>query len=144
MTLQEIRKALKLLPNNKSPGSDGVPTNFYIFFWIDVKDLLFDSFRYSFKHGKLGNEQKLRVFKLIPKTNKDLCYLSNWLPVSLLQTDYKILTKTLSLRLQKVLPKIISPEQVGYIPNRYFGENKRTIKDILTYSWHHKFQDILP
>ena len=60
LTLEEITKALKLLPNNKSPGSDGFTTNFYKFFWIDIKDLLFDSFRYSFKHGTLNNEQKFR------------------------------------------------------------------------------------
>ena len=43
LTLEEITKALKLLPNNKSPGSDGFTTNFYKFFWIDIKDFLFDS-----------------------------------------------------------------------------------------------------
>ena len=74
----------------------------------------------------------------IHKTQKDLRYLSNWHAVSLLQTDYKILTKTLALRLQKVLPKIISTDQVGYIPNRYIGENIRTIQDIMTYSQLHK------
>ena len=116
LTLEEITKALKLLPNNKSPGSDGFTTNFYKFFWIDIKDFLFDSFRYSFTHGTLSNDKKLGVLNLIPKTQKDLRYLSNWRPVSLLQTDYKILTKTLALRLQKVLPKIISTDQVGYIP----------------------------
>ena len=97
-------------------------------------DFLFDSFRYSFIHGTLSNDQKLGVLNLIPKTQKDLRYLSNWRPVSLLQTDYKILTKTLALRLQKVLPKIISTDQVGYIPNRYIGENIRIIQDIMTYS----------
>ena len=134
LTLEEITKALKLLPNNKSPGSDGFTINFYKFFLIDIKDFLFDSFRYSFTRGTLSNDQKLGVLNLIPKTQKNLRYLSNWRPVSLLQTDYKILTKTLALRLQKVLPKIISMEQVGYIPNRYIGENIRTIQDIMTYS----------
>ena len=69
-TLDEITKALKLLPNNKSPGSDGFTTNFYKFFWIDIKDFLFDSFRYSFTHGTLSNDQKLGVLNLIPKTQK--------------------------------------------------------------------------
>ena len=138
LTMEEITKALKLLPNNKSPGSDGFTTNFYKFFWIDIKDLLFDSFKYSFAHGTLSNEQKRGVLNLIPKPQKDLRYLSNWRPVSLLQTDYKILTKTLALRLQNVLPNIINIDQVGYIPNRYIGKNIRTIKDIMTYSLSHK------
>ena len=32
----------------------------------------------------------------------------------------------------------MSPDKDGYIPNRYIGENIRTIKDIVTYSWDHK------
>ena len=91
----------------------------------------------------LSNDQKLGVLNLIPKTQKDLRYLSNWRPVSLLQTDYKILTKTLALRLQKVLPKIISTDQVGYIPNRYIGENVRIIQDIMTYSQLHKIPEYI-
>ena len=70
LTLEEITKALKLLPNNKSPGSDGFTTNFYKLFWIDIKDFLFHSFRYSFIYGTLSNDQKLGVLNLIPKPKK--------------------------------------------------------------------------
>ena len=54
LTIDEMTKALKLLPNNKWPGSDGFTTNFYKCFWIDIKDLLFESFRYSFTNGSLS------------------------------------------------------------------------------------------
>ena len=47
-----------------------------------------------------------------------------------MNTDYKILTKALANRLQKVLPKLINPDQVGYIKGRYIGENIRIINDI--------------
>ena len=83
LTLEEITKALKVLPNNKSLGSEKL----YKFFWVDINGLLFDSFEYSFKHRTLSNEQKLEVLNLIPKTNKDPCHPSNWTPVSLLQTN---------------------------------------------------------
>ena len=134
LTIEECAKALKQLANDKSPGSDGLTTNFYKFFWIDIRDLLYDSFIYSLKTGNLSNEQKLGVLNLLPKENKDHRFLSSWRPISLLQTDYKILTKALALRLQKVLPNIIHPDQVGYIPGRYIGENVRTLKDLMTYT----------
>ena len=77
LSLEECTKALKLLPNNKSPGSDGFTTNFYKFFWIDLKELLFDSFQYSFQNNTLSEEQKRGVINLIPKSNKDVRFLSN-------------------------------------------------------------------
>ena len=60
--------------------------------------------------------------------------LKNWRPLSLLNTDYKILTKLLAIRLQKVLPSIISEDQTGYIKGRYIGENIRTILDVFEYT----------
>jgi len=53
--------------------------------------------------------------------------------LSLLNTDYKILTKVLANRLQTVLDEIISHDQSGYIKKRYIGENIRTIADIIEY-----------
>ena len=43
LSLVEIGKALKQLKNDKSPGNDGFTTNFYKFFWPDIKHLLFES-----------------------------------------------------------------------------------------------------
>ena len=71
------------------------------------------------------------ILNLLPKKDKDLRYLANWRPVSLLNTDYKILSKLLAMRLQKVIPNIINSDQVGYIKNRYIGENIRILSDIL-------------
>ena len=33
ITIEECGKALQKLSNNKSPGCDGLPTEFYKFFW---------------------------------------------------------------------------------------------------------------
>ena len=48
--------------------------------------------------------------------------------------DYKILTKTIAKRFEKVLPKIINPDQTGYVKGRYIGENVRLIMDIMSYT----------
>ena len=41
---------------------------------------------------------------------------------SLLNVDYNILTKILAKRQEKVLPKIINANQMGYVKGRYIGE----------------------
>ena len=100
----------------------------------DIKDILFDSYISSFEHGKLSSGQRIGFLSLIPKKDKDLRYLKSWRPVSLLATDYKILAKTLAIRLQKIIKKLINPDQVGYIKGRYISQNVRTIEDIMIYS----------
>ena len=143
LTIEECGKALKDLANNKSPGSDGLTTNFYKFFWPDLKNMLYTSYLYSLEHKLLTQEQKLGIINLIPKKDKDLRYLKNWRPVSLLNTDYKILAKTLANRLHKVITKIVNPDQVGYIKKRYIGENVRKIFDILSYTDENEIEAIL-
>ena len=125
LTLTEIGQALKDLPNDKTPGNDGFSTNFYKFFWPNIKDLLFESIKYSFHSDLLSLDQRRGIINIIPKEGKDLRYLRHWTPVTILNTDYKILTKALANRLQKVLPKLINRDQVGYIKGRYIGQNIR-------------------
>ncbi len=60
--------------------------------------------------------------------------LKNWRPISLLNTGYKILTKSLARRIYIVLPSIINLDQTGFIKGRYIGENIRTIDDIIDYT----------
>ena len=134
ITLQECGKSLNDLPNNKSPGSDGFTSEFYKFFWLDIRNIVHESFTHSFNTGELSLDQTRAILTLLPKPNKDLRHLKNWRPISLLNTDYKILTKFLANRLQKVIPKLVSEDQSGYIKNRYIGENIRTILDIIEFT----------
>ena len=75
---------------------------------------------------------------MIPKKNEDKTPLENLRPISLLNVDYKILTKVLAKRLEKVLPTIINPDQTGYIKGRFIGENIRLIQDIMFFTEHSK------
>ena len=58
--------------------------------------------------------QKKAVIKLIKKKVFDKKYMSNWRPISLLNFDVKLISKTLEERLKNVLPEIISSNQNGY------------------------------
>uniref|UniRef100_A0A8C5MGI8 Reverse transcriptase domain-containing protein n=1 Tax=Leptobrachium leishanense TaxID=445787 RepID=A0A8C5MGI8_9ANUR len=62
---------------------------------------------------------------LIPKEGKDPSFPHNNRPISLLNVDYKIFTKILANRLGALLPSIIHPDQVGFIPTRQAYENTR-------------------
>ena len=45
----------------------------------------------------------------------------------LLNTDYKIATRAIALRMSKVLPDIIHSDQTGYVKKRFIGQNIRLI-----------------
>ena len=45
--------------------------------------------------------------------------------------DYKIISKALASRLKKILPYLISPQQMAYVENRFIGESGRLIADII-------------
>ena len=78
--------------------------------------------------------QKRGIISLIPKKDKDKKFLKNWRPISLLNNKYKIITKALALRVKKVLPTIISPNQTGYLKGRCIGESIRIITDMMSFS----------
>ena len=101
--------------------------------WADIKDLVLDSLLCAFNKGEMSIEQKRGILSLVPKKDKDLRLLKNWRPISLLNTDFKIMTKVLAIRIQSVIGDLISPDQVAYIRGRYIGQNIRTITDVIDY-----------
>ena len=94
ITEYECACALKSMKNNKSPGSDGITTEFYKIFWNDLKSSYIKSLNYSL--------QKQGIISLLHKKDKDLCSLNNWRPLTLLNTDYKIVTKAIANRIKKI------------------------------------------
>ena len=106
ISIEDSSKALQGLSNNKSPGCDGIPVEFYKFFWSKIKNLVFISFVWSLKSGELSDDQKWGVITLVPKKDKNLCQLKNWRPISLLNVDYKILQNFLRLTYKKFSAKL--------------------------------------
>lgn len=128
----ECKEAIDKMKLNKSPGSDGLPVEFYKTFWEDIKILLTDSLNFAYQVGELSISQKRGILNLLYKKN-DKTLLSNWRPISLLNTDYKILAHVLSNRLKTVLNKLINTDQSGYLKGRNISFNIRLIQDVIDY-----------
>ena len=143
ITEKEILSSLKLLNNGRSPGSDGIPADFYKFFWNDIKLLVVESLLYAIENGKMSIEQRRGILTLLPKHNKVRLLLKNWRPISLLNTDYKILAKLFAERLKKVLHKIINQDQTGYLKGRFIGQNIRLIDDVLFFTNQHNVPGVI-
>ena len=49
----------------------------------------------------------------------------------MLNVDYKIASKAIAKRIEPLLPRLIHPDQTGFVKDRYIGENIRLISDIM-------------
>ena len=71
ISLDELHKAVKDLASNKTPGLDGLPGEFYKFFWNDISYLVLQSFEDAFNTGQLSPSQRQGIINLIPKNEKN-------------------------------------------------------------------------
>jgi hypothetical protein len=128
---EECAKAIKSMQNGKSPGTDGLPVESYKIFWKNNKELVMDSFSYSYENESMSISQKQSSITLLPKINNDIRLLKNWKPISLLNIDYKIMTKCIGTQLKNNLIKIINKNQSGFIKGRYIGDNIRSLLEVI-------------
>ena len=131
LTEQEIYKSLTRFKNNKSPGNDGLTKEFYCCFWNDIKDIFMKSLCESKKLKQLCVSQRQAIIKLLKKRNTDKRYVANWRPISLLNFDLKIISKSLATRLKNVFGKLIDARQTAYANERCIGESGCLIDDVL-------------
>ena len=134
LTLEECKKVLETFKDNKSPGEDGLTAEFYKHFFDLIGIDLIESLNQAFKDGELSISQRRGVITLIPKEDSNLLDLQNWRPITLLNIDYKIASKTLAKRIESVLPKLVHTDQTGFMKGRYIGENLRLINDVMEYT----------
>ena len=141
--IEECYKVLKDMKKNKSPGSDGFTSEFYMFFWNDLKYQMLRSFQETFNKEMLSDSQKLGVITCLPKPGKPKEFLKNWRPISLLNVDYKILAGVIAQRIKTNLSDIISNCQKGFVSGRYIGECTRLVSDLIHYSRKNNLKGIL-
>lgn len=133
VTLAELTASLKTMNFNKAPGSDGFSVEFYLKFWDLLGPLLLKVINQCFADGELAESMKLSITRLIFKKRGNIKDLKNWRPISLLNVDYKICSKAITLRLAKVLDSIIDPDQTCSVPGRTISNNLVLLRDTFEY-----------
>ena len=76
-----------------------VTAEFYLSFWKLLGQELVDSFNYACEKNEMSIFQKRGIITLIPKKEKDRTLLDHWRPISLLNTGYKVATKSVAARI---------------------------------------------
>ena len=132
ISISELHDALSVMKKEVVPGEDGLTVSFYLTFWDILKDLVFSSFQYAFDSGFLSITQRRGVIKLIPKKDKNPVLLPSWRPITLLNVDYKMLTKLFSKRLSVFLPNLIHSDQKGFVKSQNIRDNLLDIQSLIS------------
>uniref|UniRef100_A0A803J4Y6 Reverse transcriptase domain-containing protein n=1 Tax=Xenopus tropicalis TaxID=8364 RepID=A0A803J4Y6_XENTR len=127
ITITEIEMAIGASPSGKTPGTDGIPMEWYKQHTKLIAPLLMKLYN-GVKEGKpLPNSMKETLIVLILKPGKDPLECSSYRPISLINADAKILAKVLATRIAQHLSKVISPDQTGFMPGRMTDTNIRRL-----------------
>ena len=89
--------------------------------------------KHIFASNTLSNSQYNAILTLLYKKGERED-IRNWRPISLLNADYKIITKIMAERLKHVLPSIIHSDQKGFVKGRNISEANRLLQDIVSYT----------
>ena len=143
ITMQECEAALAQMQTGKAPGCDGLSTDFYKIFWTDIKETLYAVYLKTQGVDKLNPTARRGIVFLIPKKGKEPTLLKNWRPLTLLNTDYKILAKVMANRIKPVLQYVIAETQTGFMEGRHIGENIRRTMDLVSHVSKNKKEALL-
>ena len=143
ITMSELTKALKNMKNNKSLGTDGFSSEFFKVFWKKIGIFVMRSVKHSYNIGELSLIQRQGIITLLPKENKSRQKITNYRPICLLNTVYKIASASKANRIKTVIDKLISRDQSGFISGRYIRDNTRLVYDLMQFVDEKKIPGLL-
>ena len=106
---------IKNLPKNKSPGPDGFTGEFYQIFREELMPILLKLFQKLQRMEYFQTDFYEATVTLIPKPDKDNTKKENYRPISVMNTDTKILNKIFTNRIQHHIKKLVHHDQVGFL-----------------------------
>ncbi|KAF5320474.1 hypothetical protein D9611_010696 [Ephemerocybe angulata] len=134
LTKDDVRKALFEVPNGKAAGLDGLPVEVWKFLVkayekkqsdrrthsapFDVLTVLTAVLNNIETYG-IANDTGFTDGWMCPiYKKKDRTNIANYRPITVLNTDYKVLTRVLSNKLGSVANSLIHEDQAGFLRNR--------------------------
>lgn len=129
-TESEVHSALFQIEKNKATGPDKIPIEFYQSCWGIIKDDIMNLFD-DFYHGKVDiSRLNYGIITLLPKV-KEANRIQQYRPICLLNCLYKLITKTLTIRLEEVADKIIHCNQTAFMKGRNIMTGILSLHEIL-------------
>lgn len=124
ITSEEVAAAMQLLAPGKSPGPDGLPVELWWLggngVWVPMLSRLFTVMRAQFS---MPADFALGAVCPIYKGSGPLSTAASFRPITLLNADYKVLTKVLAGRFGEAMSDSIGVDQGAFLPGRDIGDS---------------------
>lgn len=146
-TEAQVEEALRLSKNGSATGLDGCPYELWKSLhsrYITARQMNKEGFNIVNtltelindiqNHGVDPNSDFANGWMCPIYKKKDPADISNYRPITLMNTDYKILTKTLAIQLMEPLPNLVHEDQAGFIPKRSIFNHIRLARSIINYA----------
>ena len=118
ISLKELTKSVKSMQVGKSPGCDGLGPEYFSAFWDKIGPILHKVIKHAIEEKILTRSMRRGIISIIPKKTKDQKYIKNWRPLTLLNTDYKVVAKVLIAHTKPHLDKLIHLSQTEFMSGR--------------------------
>ncbi|GJY36338.1 RNA-directed DNA polymerase, eukaryota [Tanacetum coccineum] len=142
VSCDEIRDAVWDCGTNKSPGPDGFSFEFFRKFWDVIGPDMCVAVEWFFSHNTFTRGCNSSFISLIPKIH-DPKFVSDYRPISLIGSLYKVVTKILSRRLSFVISDLISDVQTAFLPKRQILDGPFVIDELLSWCKRKKHQAMI-
>ncbi|WMV57474.1 hypothetical protein MTR67_050859 [Solanum verrucosum] len=113
----EIKNCVFSCAGDKAPGPDGFTMAFFKQCWEEVKQEVVAAIQNFHDQSYFEKSFNATFIALIPK-KVGATELKDFRPISLIGSIYKIISKVLTERLKKVMPKLVDEQQMAFIKGR--------------------------
>ena len=147
ITHKALESALRLSKRGSAPGPDGIPYELWSHlrnrYLHDIKNETpaFDVLKCMRRvlndiqqHGVDASTQFTLGWMCPIFKKKEREQIKNYRPITLLNMDYKLLTKSLSVHLASHIHSLIHPDQTGFIPRRTIFDPIRLAQSMCAYA----------
>ncbi|KAL6558471.1 hypothetical protein OROMI_018821 [Orobanche minor] len=128
-TLDEIKSCIFEMNGDSVAGPDGFGIKFFQVCWNVICEDVVEAVVDFFSGSPMPRGFTTTTISLLPKNNNPNSW-KDFLPISLCNTTYKIISKILRKRLGTILPSIINPAQSGFIKGRNITDNILTAHEV--------------
>ena len=132
--LDELKRACFAMELGKSPGPNGLTVKFFRTFFDSLDPFLVILVNSILEEESVPANVQLAYMILLLKDEKNPQDPKNYRPISLLNVEYKLITRCLASKLSLKISSLVNLDQACSVPGRSIIHHNHYIRDLITHA----------